>query len=444
MILVFYKGGTTMKQLTCEMCGSTDLVKQDGVFVCQSCGCKYSVEEAKKMMVEGVVEVTGTVKVDQSDELKNLYEIARRNRKDGNNEVASRYYDMILSKDPSSWEANYYSVYCKSVGCSIANIQTAATSLANCLGSVLSLLKATEPKDTVREKVMEVVDTSSNVVQMYANASLNSFKGVSSNIRADFASDFFERIKAATNIYYVLAVELRTRFGKYEWSHEKAIELCDCAYGYIESICDMFDIQRFKGYDYPMAFSHIFFAASQASVAYSGEKDRATKALKGLKEKEQKMKHKKYWKEHKEEKQALESELNNLTEKIKDLQTKVDAINDKNAPLIVELEAKKREHTPEDIELNKQKKLIQDLDNQRYSLGIFHGRQKKELTARLGQERLKLDSMQKKADEARKIYIDQINSQLLSIRNEGSELRAEIAKLSQRQSEIKAELTKAR
>ena len=39
-----------MKQLTCEMCGSTDLIKQDGFFVCQTCGCKYSVEEAKKMI----------------------------------------------------------------------------------------------------------------------------------------------------------------------------------------------------------------------------------------------------------------------------------------------------------------------------------------------------------------------------------------------------------
>ena len=46
-----------MKQLTCEMCGSTDLMKQDGVFVCQSCGTKYSVEEAKKMMIEGTVTV---------------------------------------------------------------------------------------------------------------------------------------------------------------------------------------------------------------------------------------------------------------------------------------------------------------------------------------------------------------------------------------------------
>lgn len=37
-----------MKQLICEMCGGSDLIKQEGVFVCQSCGTKYSVEEAKK------------------------------------------------------------------------------------------------------------------------------------------------------------------------------------------------------------------------------------------------------------------------------------------------------------------------------------------------------------------------------------------------------------
>ncbi len=56
-----------MKQLTCEMCGSTDMVKQDGMFVCQSCGTKYSVEEAKKMMVEGTVSVEGVVKTENAD-----------------------------------------------------------------------------------------------------------------------------------------------------------------------------------------------------------------------------------------------------------------------------------------------------------------------------------------------------------------------------------------
>ena len=61
-----------MKQLTCEMCGSTDLIKQDGVFVCQSCGCKYSVEEARKMMIEGTVDVSGsTVFIDNTKQIEN-------------------------------------------------------------------------------------------------------------------------------------------------------------------------------------------------------------------------------------------------------------------------------------------------------------------------------------------------------------------------------------
>ena len=71
-----------MNALVCEMCGSNNVIKQDGCFVCQMCGTKYSVEEAKKMMIEGTVDVSGsTVKVDTSDELQNLYELARRAKK---------------------------------------------------------------------------------------------------------------------------------------------------------------------------------------------------------------------------------------------------------------------------------------------------------------------------------------------------------------------------
>ncbi|MBR5231844.1 MAG: TFIIB-type zinc finger domain-containing protein [Clostridia bacterium] len=41
-----------MKKIVCEMCESTEFVKEDGLFVCQGCGCKYSSEDAKKMMKE--------------------------------------------------------------------------------------------------------------------------------------------------------------------------------------------------------------------------------------------------------------------------------------------------------------------------------------------------------------------------------------------------------
>lgn len=33
----------------CELCGNTNFIKEEGMFVCQGCGTKYTVEEAKKL-----------------------------------------------------------------------------------------------------------------------------------------------------------------------------------------------------------------------------------------------------------------------------------------------------------------------------------------------------------------------------------------------------------
>lgn len=91
-----------MKQLTCEMCGSTDLIKQDGVFVCQSCGCKYSVEEAKKMMIEGTVSVQGTVKVDNSDAINNYIKMAKNALDSSNIQEAESYANKVIEIDPQN------------------------------------------------------------------------------------------------------------------------------------------------------------------------------------------------------------------------------------------------------------------------------------------------------------------------------------------------------
>ena len=102
-----------MKQLKCEMCGSTDLLKQDGMFVCQTCGTKYSVEEAKKMMIEGTVDVQGTVKVDNSSFVKNYIENARRAMQKEDWEEVEKYYNLVEQNDPKNIEAIFYSSYGK-------------------------------------------------------------------------------------------------------------------------------------------------------------------------------------------------------------------------------------------------------------------------------------------------------------------------------------------
>lgn len=94
-----------MKQLTCEMCGSTDLVKQDGYFVCQTCGTKYSVEEAKKMMIEGTVEVQGTVKVENVAQIDSLLKLANSSFDSRNYAQAENFCNQIIAIDDKNYEA---------------------------------------------------------------------------------------------------------------------------------------------------------------------------------------------------------------------------------------------------------------------------------------------------------------------------------------------------
>ena len=195
-----------LKKLVCEMCGSTDLMKQDGVFVCQYCGTKYSVEEARKMMIEGTVDVSGsTVKVDTSGELANLYQIARRAKDDNNSENAAKYYEMILIKDPSSWEANFYTIYFKAMSCKIAEITSAANSVNNCIGTTLQLISNISNDGERKNAVKEVQERSYYISELLATAAGNhysdiGYSGIDSSIQNKFALEYVSRVTAAYGI----------------------------------------------------------------------------------------------------------------------------------------------------------------------------------------------------------------------------------------------------
>ena len=188
-----------MKRLTCEMCGSTDLIKEDGVFVCQSCGCKYSVEEAKKMMIEGTVDVSGsTVRVDVSEELKNLYQIARRSKDAENNENAAKYYDMILIKDPTSWEANFYSVYYKTMSCKIGEISIAATNVSNCIKETFLLINEYVHNDEERSKaILEVRDRVQRISKMLFDAATSHMNDIDPLVKQKFQGQYLSNVIAA-------------------------------------------------------------------------------------------------------------------------------------------------------------------------------------------------------------------------------------------------------
>ena len=238
-----------MKALTCEMCGSTNLIKEGGVFICQSCGTKYSVEEAKKMMVEGTVDVKGTVKVDTSDELKNLYEIARRAKDSDNSENAAKYYDMILVKDPSSWEANFYVIYYKAMSCTIGQISNAGFSVTNSLPSVVDLVDKNVPEEEREYVLKEIQARCSIIAHMLSGAAERTYLDTDYEYRNDYIGDFSDRVLAATMVIHSFGDILENKYqGKYgsmsSESWKDSIEVFQTYTKQLQSGIDVSGIQK--------------------------------------------------------------------------------------------------------------------------------------------------------------------------------------------------------
>ncbi len=102
-----------MKAIVCEMCSGNDFAKVDGMFVCQNCGTKYSPEEAKKMMIEGTVDVKGTVTVDNSAMVQKYLQNARRAKEKEDWAEVEKYYNLAEQEDPTNIEAIFYSAFGK-------------------------------------------------------------------------------------------------------------------------------------------------------------------------------------------------------------------------------------------------------------------------------------------------------------------------------------------
>ena len=94
-----------MKAIRCEMCNSNDVVKDGDFFVCQACGTKYTVEEAKKLMFEG------TVKIDNTEFVQKYLANARRAKQKEDWKEAEKYYNMVEQNDPANIEAIFYSSF---------------------------------------------------------------------------------------------------------------------------------------------------------------------------------------------------------------------------------------------------------------------------------------------------------------------------------------------
>lgn len=91
-----------MQAIKCELCGSNQLIKKDGYYQCEYCGTKYTLEEARKLIVSGTVEV-----VKGNAEKERILENAETFLKIGQIDKAIAEYYKITENYPNEikgWE----------------------------------------------------------------------------------------------------------------------------------------------------------------------------------------------------------------------------------------------------------------------------------------------------------------------------------------------------
>lgn len=87
-----------MQAIKCELCGSNQLIKNDGYYQCEYCGTKYTLDEAKKLIVSGTVEV-----VTGNAEKERLLKNAETYIKLGEFEKAKKFYEKIINDFPTDY-----------------------------------------------------------------------------------------------------------------------------------------------------------------------------------------------------------------------------------------------------------------------------------------------------------------------------------------------------
>ena len=150
-----------MKALICELCGDTNLIKQDGMFVCQSCGGKYTVEEAKKMMVEG------TVVIDESSKVDAYYEMAI-NAYSGDNKVEAEVYcNKILEVQPNNYKAWLLKGKASGWQTTLANVRL--NEAVNCFVNALVNAPEDEIEDIKNDISSELIHLNMAYLSLYFN-----------------------------------------------------------------------------------------------------------------------------------------------------------------------------------------------------------------------------------------------------------------------------------
>jgi len=408
-----------MKRLTCEMCGGTEFVKDGDFFVCQSCGLKYTLENARKMMQDDSAAESGSAaKPDESDKVRKLLQLARRAREEENGEDAKKYYELAMMEDPDNWESAFYASYYRVMESPLARLEEVLKNFNNRAKTTLGIILNTYTGEEFQANIRDFFESAAKLYGVVSEHTSKRHVDLLAEVMTQVFSDAFSGNK--NNNYAHYDCEHAALFELSLAAAETLMDLCETAEGWqgqevdldilrkMWNACDMIyfkDCMHFSNMymnrQYERYLKGILKLEDRMLADWRGnllcsveETKRMLEKLKGLNGDAQALRQAKkifndhrearakrfaeeYWNDHPVEKKALDDEKAGLQQEIDDL------LNRKNALY-------------NNSEMENMRKEVQDLEGQKNKCGLFQFKEKKALQEKIDAANVRIDEIRKK------------------------------------------------
>lgn len=127
------------------------------------------------------------MEIDNHNEIENLFVLARRAKQNNDSENAKLYYRKILEKQPSNWEAAFYTMYFTAASTTLAQLENSAINVSNNIESIAELIMNL-PEDQIQPAISELRDAMLSLYNLYLQGVMQKANGYSNALQvADIA-----------------------------------------------------------------------------------------------------------------------------------------------------------------------------------------------------------------------------------------------------------------
>jgi len=461
-----------MAALMCDICGGKLIMGSGGIAVCDSCGMEHSQDRMK----EKIQEIKGVVQIDNSHMVDNWMKMGTAAAQAGNHKEAYDYFTKVIEVDSRNWRAIYEKGKAGAWQSTLANLRTAE--IYQGITMALDIIKDLDMSDTevadlknefavalfnINNAITDLMDQNLfNLDDKYFDAhwdqmwntrqryltnvdqledALSLIVDLDDDLSKSNVIEFKKRMcsdlrHACSSIQYWTDYS-QTSLGYLGFTPKEKKPYLDKFWQLVDEIREVEPQYATEKYMYPDPFDAGLHSSEECYKYWKRIEDE--KKVRKERELAQK-RFNDYWDSHGEEKKAFEDRLTAIA-------CEISEINQSILPLensIKNLDAEKRYRVPAEDEVASIQRNINDLTQQKNSLGIFQGKAKKALQEQIDNLLVNLQKAETTVRYQKDIQRKNADEKISAIKAEIKPLRDKIVALENEKSSITTELTKPR